>query len=165
MDRAVQNNMDIVSMSLGTATYSQALNDSTANAYNAGIFLVAAAGNNGDGNLSTDDVLYPAKFDSVIAVSAIDYNNIAPIWSADGAKIDLAAPDVNIYSTWINGGYANASGTSMAAPFVSSVAALVKSKNLPMTPQEIRNALAYSAVELGGAGRDRVYGFGLVQAD
>ena len=165
IDWAVQNNMDVVSMSLGTATYSQALNDTAANAYNAGILLVAAAGNNGDGNLSTDDVLYPAKFDSVIAVSAIDYNNIAPAWSADGAKIELSAPGVNIYSTWINGGYANASGTSMAAPFVSGVAALVKSKNLSMTPQEIRNALAYSAVELGDAGRDRVYGFGLVQAD
>lgn len=72
IDWAVQNNMDVVSMSLGTRTYSRALNDSTANAYNAGILLVAAAGNNGDGNLSTDDVLYPAKFDSVIAVSAID---------------------------------------------------------------------------------------------
>ncbi len=100
----------------------------------------------------------------MIAVSAIDYNNIAPVWSADGAKIELAAPGVNIYSTWVNGGYANESGTSMAAPFVSGVAALVKSKNLSMNPQEIRNALAYSAVDLGDAGRDRIYGFGLVQA-
>ena len=86
IDWAVQNNMDIISMSLGTATYSQALNDTAANAYKAGIILVAAAGNSGDGNLSTDDVLYPAKFDSVIAVSAIDYNNIAPVWSADGSQ-------------------------------------------------------------------------------
>ncbi|VVB56118.1 Tk-subtilisin [uncultured archaeon] len=165
IDWAVQNNMDIVSMSLGTATYSQALNDTTANAYNAGILLVAASGNSGDGNLSTNDVHYPAKFDSVIAVSAIDYNNIAPVWSADDAKIELAAPGVNIYSTWLNGGYANASGTSMAAPFVSGVAALVKGKNLSMTPQEIREALDYNAVDLGDAGRDRIYGFGLVQAD
>lgn len=164
IDWAVQNNINVVSMSLGTAAYSQALNDTTANAYKAGILLVAAAGNNGDGNLSTDDVLYPAKFDSVIAISAIDYNNIAPIWSADGAKIELAAPGVDIYSTWINGGYANASGTSMAAPFVSGVAALVKSNNLSMTPQEIRKALDYNAVDLGDAGRDRIYGFGLVQA-
>ena len=165
IDWAVQNNMDIVSMSLGTATYSQALNDTAANAYKAGTFLVAATGNSGDGNLSTDDVLYPAKFDSVIAVSAIDYNNIAPVWSSDGIKIELAAPGVNIYSTWLNGGYANESGTSMAAPFVSGVAALAKSKNLSMNPQEIREALAYNAVDLGDAGRDRIYGFGLVQAD
>jgi minor extracellular protease Epr len=164
IDWAVQNNMDIISMSLGTAAYSQALNDSTANAYKAGILLVAAAGNNGDGNLSTDDVLYPAKFDSVIAVSAIDYNNIAPVWSADGIKIELAAPGVNIYSTWLNGGYVNASGTSMAAPFVSGVAALIKSKNLSLNPQEIRDSLAHNAIDLGDPGRDRIYGSGLVQA-
>lgn len=164
IDWAVQNNMDIVSMSLGTRTYSQALNDATANAYKAGILLVAAAGNSGDGNLSTDDVLYPAKFDSVIGVSAIDYNNIAPTWSADGAKIELAAPGVEIYSTWLDGGYVNKSGTSMSAPFVSGVAALIKSKNLFLTPQEIRSALAYNAVDLGDTGRDRIYGFGLMQA-
>jgi minor extracellular protease Epr len=164
IDWAVQNNMDVVSMSLGTAAYSEALNDSTANAYKAGVLLVAAAGNSGDGNISTDDVLYPAKFDSVIAVSAINYNNLAPVWSADGAKIELAAPGVNIYSTWLNGGYANASGTSMAAPFVSGVAALAKSKNLSMTSQEIREVLAYNAIDLGDVGRDRRYGFGLVQA-
>ncbi len=164
IDWAVQNNMDVVSMSLGTSTYSQALNDSTANAYKAGVLLVAAAGNSGDGNLLTDDVLYPAKFDSVIAVSAVDYNNIAPVWSADGVKIELAAPGVDIYSTWLNGGYANESGTSMAAPFVSGVAALIKSNNLSMTPQEIRNTLDYNAIDLGDIGRDNIYGFGLVQA-
>lgn len=77
-------------MSLGTRTYSQALNDTTANAYNTGILLVAA-GNSGDGNLSTDDALYPAIFNSVVAVSATDYDNIASVWNADGAKIELAA--------------------------------------------------------------------------
>jgi minor extracellular protease Epr len=164
IDWAVQNNMDIISMSLGTSSYSQALNDTTANAYKAGILLVAAAGNNGDGNLFTDDVLYPAKFDSVIAVSAVDYNNIAPVWSADGAKIELAAPGVDIYSTWLNGGYANESGTSMAAPFVSGTAALIKSKNLSVAPQEIRNTLDYNVIDLGDIGRDKTYGFGLVQA-
>jgi minor extracellular protease Epr len=146
IDWAVQNNMNVVSMSLGTAAYSQALNDTSANAYNAGIILVAVAGNSGDGNMSTDDVLYPAKFDYVIAVSAVDYNNLAPIWSADGAKIELAAPGVDIYSTWLNGGYANASGTSMAAPFVSGVAALVK--RCDGTPNRSRAAGHDGAVAL-----------------
>jgi minor extracellular protease Epr len=164
IDWAVQNNMNVVSMSLGTTAYSQALNDTTANAYKAGLLLVAAAGNSGDGNLSTANVLYPAKFDSVIAVSAVDSNNLAPVWSADGTEVELAAPGVDIYSAWLNGGYANASGTSMAAPFVSGVAALIKSKNLSMTPQEIRHTLDYNAIDLGDPGRDRIYGFGLVQA-
>ncbi len=164
IDWPVQNNMDVISMSLGTRTYSQALNDTTANAYKAGILLIAAAGNSGDGNLSSDDVLYPAKFDSVITVSAIDYNNIAPAWSADGAEVELAAPGVDIYSTWLDGSYVNKSGTSMAAPFVSGIAALVKSKNLSLTSQEIRSVLAYNAIDLGAIGRDKTYGFGLVQA-
>lgn len=164
IDWSVQNNMNIISMSLGTTIYSQAFNDTAANAYNSGILLVAAAGNNGDGNFTTDNVLYPAKFDSVIAVSAIDYNNIAPFWSADGAEVELAAPGVDIYSTWLDGGYATLSGTSMAAPFVSGVAALVKGKNLSLAPKEIRGTLAHNSIDLGDTGRDRIYGFGLVQA-
>ncbi len=71
---------------------------------------------------------------------------------------------VDIYSIWLNGGYANKSGTSMAAPFVSSVATLIKSKNLSMTPQEIRHTLDYNVIDLGDIGRDKTYGFGLVQA-
>jgi len=86
---AVQNDMDIISMSLGTTEYSQALSDSSASAYNVGILLVASAGNNGDENLSTNDVMYSAKFESVIAISAIDQNNMAMSWSADGSEKDI----------------------------------------------------------------------------
>ena len=161
---AVLNDMDIVSMSLGTTEYSQALNDSSASAYNAGILLVASAGNNGDGNLSTNDVMYPAKFESVIAISAIDQNNMAMSWSADGSEVELAAPGVGIYSTWLDGGYHSMSGTSMAAPFVSGVAALMMQNNAGASPDEVRAAMAYHAIDLGVQGRDNVYGFGLVQA-
>ena len=161
---AVQNDMDIISMSFGTTEYSQALNDSSASAYNAGILLVASAGNNGDGNLSTNDVMYPAKLESVIAISAIDQNNIAVSWSADGSEVELAAPGVGIYSTWLDGGYHSMSGTSMAAPFVSGVAALMMQDNVVASPDEVRAAMAYNAIDLGVQGRDNVYGFGLVQA-
>jgi len=86
---AVQNDMSIISMSLGTNEYSQALNDSSASAYNAGILMMASAGNNGDENPSTNDVMYSAKFESVIAISAIDQNNMAMSWSADGSEKDI----------------------------------------------------------------------------
>ena len=161
---AVQNDMDIISMSLGTNEYSQALNDSSASAYNTGILLVASAGNNGDGNPSTNDVMYPAKLESVIAVSAIDRNNVAVSWSADGSEVELAAPGVDIYSTWLDGSYHSMSGTSMAAPFVSGVAALMMQNNAGASPDEVRAAMAYNAIDLGVQGRDNVYGFGLVQA-
>lgn len=162
---SVLNNMDIISMSLGTDVYSQALDDTCNNAYDSGILLVAAAGNNGDGNLSTDDVMYPARFDSVIAVSAVDYDNIAPLWSADGCEMELAAPGVNIYSTWLDGGYATRSGTSMATPFVSGVAALLMQGDNVSSPDEIRVILTNNSIDLGVEGRDGFYGFGLVQAD
>jgi len=161
---AVLNNMDIISMSLGTDAYSQALDDTCNNAYGSGILLVAATGNNGDGNLSTDDVMYPARFDSVIGVSAVDYDNIAPLWSADGCEVELAAPGVNIYSTWLDGGYATRSGTSMATPFVSGVAALMMQGNTGSSPGEIRAILTNNSIDLGAEGRDGFYGFGLVQA-
>lgn len=161
---AVENDMDIISLSLGTYVYSQALKDACDIAYNADILLIAAAGNSGDGNPDSNDVEYPAKFDSVIAVSAIDHNNVAPIWSADGSEIELAAPGVNIYSTFLEGSYVVNSGTSMAAPFVSGVAALVKSKNPSLTSHEIRSLLAHNVVDMGSVGKDEIYGFGLVQA-
>jgi minor extracellular protease Epr len=161
---AMENDMDIISLSLGTNLYSQALEDACEVAYNSDILLVAAAGNSGDGNLDTNDVDYPAKFDSVIAVAAIDCNNVSPVWSADGTEVELAAPGVDIYSTCLEGSYLTSSGTSMAAPFVSGVAALIKSENPSLSSEEIRNLLAYNAIDLGTIGKDGTFGFGLVQA-
>jgi minor extracellular protease Epr len=161
---AVENDMDIVSLSLGTNLYSQALEDACEVAYNSDILLVAAAGNSGDGNPDTNDVDYPAKFDSVIAVAAIDCNNATPIWSADGTEVELAAPGVDIYSTYLEGSYVLNSGTSMATPFVSGIAALIKSENPSLSPEEIRSLLEYRAVDLGTSGKDSTFGYGLVQA-
>lgn len=161
---AIENDMDIISLSLGTNIYSQALEDACEVAYDSDILLVAAAGNSGDGNLDTNDVDYPAKFDSVIAVAAIDCNNATPIWSADGTEVELAAPGVSIYSTYLDKGYEFNSGTSMAAPFVSGVAALAKSENPSLSAEEIRNLLNSNAMDLGFAGKDETFGFGLVQA-
>jgi minor extracellular protease Epr len=154
--------MDIISMSIGTTQYSQVFEEACDYAYSSDVLLVAAAGNSGDGNLTSNNVEYPARFDSVIAVSAIDSNGIAPIWSSDGAEVELSAPGVSIYSTFLNDGYATGSGTSMATPFVSGVAALIKSDNPSLSSSEVRSMLCSNAIDLGSSGKDPVYGLGLV---
>jgi minor extracellular protease Epr len=141
---AVENDMDIISMSIGTTQYSQALEEACDYAYSSDVLLVAASGNSGDGDNTSNNVEYPAKFDSVIAVSAIDSTGTAPTWSSDGDEVELAASGVSIYSTFMNEGYTTESGTSMATPFVSGVAALVKSENNSLTAQEIRALLCSS---------------------
>jgi subtilisin len=132
-------------------------------AYSAGVLHVASAGNSGSG---TDTVGYPAKFDSVIAVAATDQNNARASFSSTGPKVELSAPGVSILSTYLNGGYAYASGTSMASPHVAGLAALVFNCGLsPSTNAAVRSRLQQTAQDLGTAGRDPSYGFGLVQAN
>ncbi|PNB71522.1 peptidase S8/S53 subtilisin kexin sedolisin, partial [Pseudomonas sp. FW305-BF6] len=82
-------------------------------AYNNGILLVAAAGNNGFKG-GTDNVLYPGKYSSLITVSAIDNSNQHPYFSSYGPSVDVSAPGVDVRSLYLNNNYEKLSGTSMA---------------------------------------------------
>ncbi len=107
---AVKNNMDILNMSFGTTTDSQSLHDAVIKASQAGIIMVAAAGNNYGGVCE-----YPANYAEVISVGAIDRSgNIADFSAIKG--VDTWAPGVGNYSTGIDGGYVEMDGTSMATP-------------------------------------------------
>ncbi|MDI6860316.1 MAG: S8 family serine peptidase [Methanocellales archaeon] len=172
---SVDNDMDVVSMSLGTSTYSASLETACNNAYNAGLVLVAAAGNSGDGNPATNEYSYPAAYGSVIAVGATDINNVAPSWSNSGPYLELAAPGVRIYSTLptyrvtltrtYGYDYGTLSGTSMACPHAAGVAALVMASDPTLTNTDVRSRLQTTADDLGPVGWDSVYGYGLVDAD
>ncbi len=158
---AMDNNMSIISMSI-EGPYSHALQDACDNAYNSGILLVAAAGNTNGGS-----VAYPAGYDSVIAVTATNATDYNASFDPIDPKIELAAPGVNIYST-INGGYGYLSGTSMAAPHVTGVAALILSSNFSdvngdgtKNNKDVRELL-HKAKHLGVPGRNNIYGYGLV---
>src|SRR3989338_8722935 len=118
---AMNNGMKVVNMSLGTASDIQAMHDAVDAAYSAGVVIVAAAGNSGDGDGSTNEVIYPAKYSSVIAVAATAVDDSTPTWSSEGEEVELAAPGVSIRSTWNDGLYNTASGTSMASPHLASV--------------------------------------------
>jgi len=172
---SVNNNMQVASMSLGTSTYTQSLKDACDNAYVAGLILVAAAGNEGDGNPDTIEYSYPAAYESVIAVGATDIYDVAPYWSNTGPYVELAAPGVSIYSTLptyrvtlsrsYGYNYGTLSGTSMACPHVTGTVALVISSDPTLTSTQVRDRLITTADDLGTTGKDNVYGYGLVDAD
>jgi subtilisin len=166
---AVDNGMKIISMSLGSNSYSAALQDACDNTYNTGLLLVAAAGNDGNAEGTDDNVDYPARYDSVIAVAATDKNNkraISQIWnSSTGPAVELAAPGVSIYSTWRNDTYAISNGTSMACPHVAGTAALVWKAYPEYNNTQVREKLQSTAEDLGASGRDDEFGYGLVDTE
>jgi len=127
----------------------------------AGILHVAAAGNSGNLKGKGNNVGYPARFDSVIAVAATDSSDNRAKFSSTGATVELAAPGVVINSTKLGGGYVEFNGTSMASPHVAGTAALVIAAGIA----DVRTQLQTTADDLGDAGLDPQYGYGLVDAD
>jgi len=111
----------------------------------------------------------PARYRSVIAVSAIDSSNNWAAFSCKGPEVEVCAPGVNIYSTLPGNKYGIKSETSMAAPHVAGSAALVISSNRYAIshagPQIIRRLLQKTADNLGVPGRDPLFGFGVVDAE
>jgi hypothetical protein len=153
---------NIINISLGGNTpdeYEEALFQSLYE--NDGILTIASAGN--DGTL-TSAYFYPASYDSVVSVAAVDQNDVVASFSRKNDKVELAAPGVNVYSTYKDGGYAILSGTSMAAPHVTAAAAVVWSSDPTRTNGEIRSVLQQTALDLGTAGRDAAYGYGVVRS-
>ncbi len=159
---SIENEMQIISMSLGGTSDSQALHEACDKAKDKGIVLVAAAGNSGDGDPKTDNVLYPAKYDSVIAVAATDSSDNVPSWSSDGKALDVAAPGVGIYSTYKGSSYATMSGTSMAAPHVTGTVALMLKAGVP--PKDIQSKLQNTTWDIMSPGIDVFSGHGRIDA-
>lgn len=155
----VQSGAKVVSMSLGSSSDVQAFHDTVDAAYANGVLVVAAAGNDYGGPVS-----YPAAYDSVVAVSATNSNDEVASFSSVGPEVELAAPGASVLSTYKDGGYATLSGTSMATPHVSGVAALAWEANPLLTNVEVRALLQSTADDLGAIGKDNLFGYGLVDA-
>ncbi|MCK5852894.1 S8 family peptidase [bacterium] len=139
LEWAEDNGMQVINMSLSTDADIPSFEDAIISAYNAGIVIVCAAGNDG----TTVD--YPAAYSETIAVSAVDGQYAVPYWSNTGEEIDFAAPGVNVKSTVLRGGYAVYSGTSMASPHAAGIAALAVYANPGSTPAEILGIMENSA--------------------
>jgi subtilisin len=158
----IQNKMMVLSMSLGGDAAPAALGAMCEAAWNNGLLLVAAAGNSGP---AMGTVGFPASYPNVIAVSAIDSANVIAPFSSRGPKVELCAPGVNVLSTIPGGGYGTKSGTSMACPHASGVAALAWGSHRWANNVAIRRLLAWTSDNLGVPGRDPLFGYGRVDAE
>ncbi len=154
---AVDNNLNIINMSLGGTVKSKTLEKAVDKAYESGILIVAAAGNNGYAKKGT--ITYPAAYNSVIAVGAVDQQNNRASFSSVGRQLELMAPGVDVLSTVPNNSYASYNGTSMASPHVAGVVALLWEAKPSLTNVQLRNLLNDLATYLGDSFE---YGNGLV---
>lgn len=165
LDWAINNGINIVSMSFGGTDTSTLVETMCQAAYDSGILLIASAGNSGNIYGTGDSVAYPAKYDSVIAISAIYNDKLRANYSSTGPKVELTAPGTSVLSTVPGGLYAVKSGTSMAGPHAAGVAAILKAQYPTLTNKELRIVLGKTAEDLGSIGRDEWYGHGLVMAN
>lgn len=172
---------DVINMSLGSPAFSQFFQDCINEVRNRGVIIIAAAG-----NFASSAPSYPAAHNGVVSVSAVNLNRALADYSSFGPTIDVAGPggeaaDDNgdglidgVFSTIgrdnngvIENTYGYLIGTSMAAPHVSAVAALMKSVAPNLTPDQFDAFLSAGELtdDLGPAGRDDSYGFGLINAN
>lgn len=155
-----QGGAKVVNMSLGGPFSSKTLEAAVNYAWSKGVVIVAAAGNSGNASPT-----YPAYYKNVIAVAATDVNDKKASWSSFGKWVDVAAPGVEIYSTFPNHSnkigktnYDYASGTSMATPHVAGLAALVWSTNYGTNNTNVRRQIEATADKITGTGKYWIYG-------
>jgi serine protease len=158
---AIEKGAKVINMSLGGYFESPILEDAVKKAIDAGITVVAAAGNS-----ATDRYSIPASYEGVISVGATDSQNHLAEFSNYGPSVDLVAPGVDVYSPIYDytkgASFAELSGTSMASPVVAGVASLILSKYPNLKPYEVEAILERTATDLGEKGYDLKYGNGLV---
>ena len=165
---AADNGARLINLSLGGSPDSQTLRAAVDYARSRGALVIAATGNSGG------VVFYPAAYDPVLAVAATDANDDRAYFSNYGPPVDLAAPGADIFSTWCHADpiagtcagsyYFSKSGTSMAAPHVTGVAALVWSRWPNLTATEVISKLLDTADDVGDVGPDPYTGWGRLNA-
>ncbi|SET37198.1 major intracellular serine protease [Salinibacillus kushneri] len=124
---AIEQNVDIISMSLGGPEDIPELHDAIKKAVNHDISVVCAAGNEGDGDDTTRERSYPGSYNEVISVGAVNLQRESSEFTNSNKQVDLVGPGEQITSTYLDGQYATLSGTSMATPHITGSLALIKS--------------------------------------
>jgi subtilisin family serine protease len=161
MNACAEAGANIISMSLGGPVNTAFENAEITRLKDQGILVVAASGNDGNG---ANRVEYPAGYDSVMGVGAADANSEIASFSTYNSEVDVAGPGVDVLSTTStsDSSYSEFSGTSMAAPHVAALAALLWSQFPDKSVDEIRDAIQKSARDVGACGKDRLFGHGMV---
>lgn len=158
---AVEHGAKVINLSLGSYYPSTVVEEAVQIALNKGVTIVAAAGNDG-----ADVANYPAAYEGVISVGAVDKNKKLSYFSTYGPSLDIVAPGENIYAPIYDlekkSSFETLSGTSMASPMVAGVASLLLSKYPNLKPEQIEYILEHTATDLGVKGYDHKYGSGLV---
>ena len=159
---AVDNGAEVINMSLGIpGNYRPGKDLEIACDYAAsrGVTLFASAGN--DGGL----VNWPAAYDSVVAVGAVDKHMDEAEFSCRGDEVEFTAGGVDIYSTYLKNGYSIMSGTSFSCPSVAAMGALIisalKEHDMPSSPELVRKYLRQMSYDIGEKGKDKLYGYGI----
>jgi subtilisin family serine protease len=156
----------VLNLSLGVSVNTTSLRNAVAYAEEQGVILVAAAGNSSTANSTgSDALLYPAAYDSVIGVGAVDSTGTVCSFSQKNDSVFVAAPGESLYGLTKNGGYRTWEGTSFSTPMVTAAAALALSMDATLTPAQFRALLQQTAEDLGDAGYDTSYGWGLLRVD
>lgn len=164
---ALDQNVDIISMSLSVRDYDRDLHRLILEATKRGKFVICSSGNYGP---AQNTIRYPGLFDETITVGSIDRFGVVQGDSSRGRAIDVVAPGVGIFSTALGRTYGYGTGTSFAAPFVTGIAALILAKHRKtgvhhLTPVEtvdqMRDHLIKMSIDLGAPGFDTTFGYGL----
>lgn len=156
---AVNDGVDVINMSISLSDSSETLKEAVNYADSKDIVLVAASGND-----SSDTKYYPASYECVIKVGAINEMGTIANFSTRGEDVDLAAPGVGIYTTNINGNYKTVSGTSFASPLVAALAATIRLYNRGLSSEDVRDILFEDAIYVQETDSAIKYGNGIVRA-
>ncbi|WP_081737903.1 S8 family serine peptidase [Arthrobacter sp. H41] len=162
---AVDNGAKVINMSLGSTstTWPESWDDAFLYAEQQDVVIVAAAGNRAGGLIQ---VGAPATIPGVLSVAGLDRAGVASREaSSEGISIAVAAPSEDLVGGLPGGGYAEWSGTSGAAPLVSGVAALIRSKYPELSAAQVVNRIVATAQDAGAPGFDTLYGYGVLDVD
>ncbi len=162
IDFATSAKVDVINLSLGGSQYSAIENAAIQRAIQAGITVVAAAGNEA---LEGNPFSYPASYDHVISVGAVNRQNKRASFSNYNPYVTLVAPGTDIFTTTLDNSYKSVSGTSFSSPIVAGAVAMAKSLNPNITTDQMESLLENTATDLGVNGKDSHYGAGLLNLE